>query len=68
MRRVLTRFTYRMGVQAVEYDREADQCWLTLQNRTYRSEQPVSSETARRYYEKMLADGSLPYRPGPHGQ
>ena len=68
MRTVLTRFVYRTGVQTVEYDREADQCWLTIRNRSYASEHPVAHHVAKRYYEAMLADGAPPYRPGPHGQ
>lgn len=68
MRRVLVRQVCRTGVQTVEYDRENDQCWLTIKNRTYSSEQPVTHEVAERYYLAMVESGARPYQPGPHGQ
>lgn len=53
-REVLIRRVARIGVQTVE--REGDRYFLTIRNRTYRSEHEVSVEVARRYYRK-LRDG-----------
>ena len=50
-REVLIREVCRTGVQTVE--REAGRYFLTIKNRTYRSEHEVSIETARRYYRVM---------------
>jgi len=51
MREVLIRRVYRTGVQTVE--REDGRYFLTIKNRTYRSEHEVPIETARRYYRAM---------------
>lgn len=53
-REVLIRRVYRIGVQTVE--REGDRYFVTIKNRTYRSEVEVPIEAARRYYRAMRDD------------
>ncbi len=53
-REILMRKVYRTGVQTIE--RVGGRYFLTIKNRTYRSEHEVSIVTARRYYRKMAAD------------
>lgn len=62
-REVLIRRVYRIGVQTVE--REGDRYFLTITNRTYRSEVEVPIEAARRFYAAMRADGRGRSAPAP---
>jgi hypothetical protein len=48
---VLIRRVYRIGVETVE--RDGDRYFVTIANRSYRSEVEVPIETARRYWRAM---------------
>lgn len=50
-REVLIRRVCRIGVQTVE--REGGRYFVTIKNRTYRSEHEVPIETARRFYRAL---------------
>lgn len=48
---MLIRRVYRIGVETVE--RDGDRYFVTIANRSYRSEVEVPIETARRYWQAM---------------
>lgn len=52
---VLIRRVNRIGVRTVE--REGDQYFVAIQNRSYRSRHAVTIECARRYYAALAKEG-----------